>query len=75
MKIQIHQNISNLLDSNRNLIQSNISESYIIFPEEGKVIENIKTGQLYKGFVSVGTKNKLSNFREIDLKDSKERKN
>lgn len=67
MKIEIRQTISNTLDENRKLIKSSTVESTILFPAEGKAIKNVKTGKIYSGYICLSSKEKTSDFIEIDL--------
>jgi hypothetical protein len=67
MKINIIQTITNILDENRQVIKTSASENYILYPEVGKVIKNIITGQIYTSSVSIGSKANLKNYEEIDV--------
>lgn len=66
MKIEIRQTISNTLDENRKLIRTSTVESTVIYPADGKLIKNIKTGKVYSGYLCLSAKEKVSDFIEID---------
>ena len=40
MRIQINQTISNIMEEDRTLIRTKTSETYILFPDEGKKLRN-----------------------------------
>lgn len=66
MRLEIHEVISNILNEKRELIRSKTSESYIIYPEVGKILRNKKTGLAADTFIGVGSKDDLSLYEEIE---------
>lgn len=66
MIVKILQTISNTLTLDGQLEQSYTTESYIIRPEEGKLLKNILTGEITGCMVCVNKKNKIQNYIEID---------
>lgn len=56
MKTAINQVIRNTLDKDRNIISTQITETFILTPEDGKVLLNTKTGETFTGTLSLGTK-------------------
>ena len=68
MTINIIQTITNVLDENRQLIRTVTSETYVLYPAAGKAIKDINTGKLFTSSVSIGSKGKLKDYIEIDIK-------
>lgn len=66
MRLEIHEVISNILNEKRELIRSRTSESYIIYPETGKMLRNKKTGFTVDTFIGVGSKDDLSLYEEVE---------
>ena len=66
MRLEIHEVISNILNEKRELIRSKTSESYIIYPEVGKILRNKNTGLTAYTFIGVGSKDDLSLYEEIE---------
>lgn len=65
MKTTIIQTITNILNEDRTIKSSTINESYVLTPEEGYVLKNIKTGEIVKTKICVTKKTKLNNYIEI----------
>lgn len=65
MKIEIHEIISNTLNEKRELIKTSKSESIVLYADAGKVIKNLITGKIYKGFVTITGKDKVANYVEV----------
>lgn len=65
MKIEIHEIISNTLNEKRVLIKSAKSESTVLYADTGKVIKNLITGKIYKGFVVLTSKDKIADYIEV----------
>ena len=70
MRLEIHEVISNILNEKRELIRSKTSESYVIYPEVGKILRNKKTGLTADTFIGVGSKDDLSLYEEIEKEAS-----
>jgi len=66
MKVNIHQTISNVLDENREIISTITSETFVIYPEEGKLLRNKITGLTTDGFIAIGSKDSIDNYEEVD---------
>lgn len=66
MKTTINQVIRNTLDKDRNIISTQITETFILAPENGKVLLNTKTGETFTSTLSLGTKWKATDFIEVD---------
>lgn len=67
MIININQTITNLLGANRQVISSRTSEAYLLTPESGKCIKNIKTGKIYINTFSIGSKKNISDYVDWPL--------
>lgn len=66
MKIQIQQVTSRVLDERRNVLSELTTETYIVYPDEGKVLREISTGRIFNHHINVSNKLELKNFEEID---------
>jgi hypothetical protein len=66
MKITTIQKITNLLSETGELYSSEIQESYVITPEVGKILKNIKTGESITTKICVGKKTLIKNYIEVD---------
>ena len=72
MKISIIQTTTNILDLDRNIKSSSVTEAYVVEPELNKALKNIKTGEIILTRVCVTKKSKLADYIEIDTQsDSK----
>lgn len=72
MTINKEECILNTYDSNDQLVKNTKTVSYLIFPDEGKLLKNIKTGLVYTGGISVRDKQAISNFTEIAIAEDDE---
>jgi len=68
MEIKILQTVTNVLNKDRQVLSSNTSETYILYPAEGKQIRNIVTGRVYTSSVSIGSQTNIKNYIEEDIK-------
>ncbi len=66
MKITTIQKITNILSEAGELCSSEIHESYVLTPEAGKILKNIKTGESITTKICVGKKTLIKNYIEID---------
>lgn len=66
MKITTIQKITNILSETGELYSSETHESYVITPEAGKILKNIKTGESITTKICVGKKTLIKNYIEID---------
>lgn len=66
MIINIHETISNIMTKDKKLIDTTTSETYILYPEQGKVLRNKKTGQIIDSFVGVGSSGSISDYEEVE---------
>ena len=67
MKINIIQTITNILDEDRKLIKTSLTEAYVLTPDSGKVLKHIITGKVYTNSISLGNKNQVKDYIEVDL--------
>jgi len=66
MIINIHETISNVYDEKKNLISSSTSESYIVYPEENKLLRNKLNGLTTDAYIGISSKDELGKYEEID---------
>lgn len=66
MKINIRQNITNLLTQDKQILTTETSELYVLTPSENKNLKNIKTGEIFTGFTYVKKEDQIKNYIEID---------
>ena len=66
MTINIIQTITNTLNEDRTIKTSSTIESYLISPAEGKVLKNIKTGEIIKSKICLNKKVKIEDYIEVD---------
>ena len=67
MTVNIFQTITNVLDTNRNLIRTTTTETYVLYPDAGKVLKNLVNGRIYTSSVNIGSKSHVKDYIEIDL--------
>ena len=67
MKINIIQTVTNILDENRQLINSMLTEVYVLYPAPGKAIKNKTNGKIYTSSVSIGNKGQIDDYIEVDF--------
>ena len=67
MKIKILQTISNTFSEDGTLESSYSSEQFIIRADEGKVLKNIKTGEITSSLVCLNKKEKIKNYIEVEI--------
>lgn len=78
MKIKILQTTTTILTEDRQVESTYTNETFILEAEKGKVLKNIKTGQVSRSRVCVTKKSKLDEYIEINdpnvlLEDPKNR--
>jgi hypothetical protein len=66
MTINIIQTITNTLNEDRTIKMSSTIETYLISPAEGKVLKNIKTGEIIKSKICLNKKVKIEDYIEVD---------
>lgn len=66
MTINIIQTITNTLNEDRTIKTSSTVETYLISPAEGKVLKNIKTGEIIKSKICLNKKVKIEDYIEVD---------
>lgn len=67
MRIEIHENTLVVKEMNSNKVLRTIkSESYILYPDAGKLLRNKKNNLTTDAFIGVGSKDDISNYEEID---------
>lgn len=67
MIIKILQTISNTFSESGKLESSYSSEQYVICAEEGKLLKNIKTGDITSSLVCLNKKDKIKNYIEVEV--------
>jgi hypothetical protein len=67
MTINIIQAITNILNEDRTIKASSTVETYLLTPTEGKVLKNIKTGEIIKTKVYLNKKVKIGDYIEIEV--------
>ena len=71
MKVTIIQTLTKTLTQDRTLLTSFERESFLLEPDEGKIIKNIKTGKPYPSGICIAREKDLTNFEEVECqKDS-----
>lgn len=78
MKIKILQTTTTILTEDRQVESTYTNETFILEAEKGKVLKNIKTGQVSRSRVCITKKSKLDEYIEINdpnvlLEDPKNR--
>ena len=66
MTINIIQTVTNTLNEDRTLKSSYTIETYLLTPGEGKVLKNIKTGEIIKARICLNKKIKIADYIEIE---------
>ena len=67
MKIYIHETILNVYDENHNIIDTSVANTYMLYPDKGKVLYNVLTGLITKDFVGVGREELIKNYIEREI--------
>jgi hypothetical protein len=67
MTINIIQTITNTLNEDRTIKTSSTIETYLISPAEGKVLKNIKTGEIIKSKICLNKKVKIEDYIEVEV--------
>lgn len=65
MKITIIQTTTKTFDESRTLLTTYTNEAYLIAPDEGKLLRNKTTGQLYSTGLCVNKERKINDYEEI----------
>lgn len=68
MKVTIIQTTTKTFDEARILLAARVNETYLIEPDEGKVLRNKTTGQLFSTGLCVDKERKIKDYEEIDEK-------
>lgn len=66
MRINIHENTLKIKEEDGTLIRTSNSESFIIYPAEGKRLRNKLTGYITNSYVGVSNKSEINDYEEID---------
>ena len=66
MKITIIQTTTKTFTESYSLLTTRSVESYLIEPEEGKLLKHIPTGQLFSAGLCVNKKYKIQEYEEIN---------
>jgi hypothetical protein len=67
MIIKILQTISNTFSEDGNLESSYSSEHFVIKAEDGKLLKNLKTGEITSSLVCLNKKDKIKNYIEVEV--------
>ena len=65
MKITIIQTTTKTFDESRTLLTTYTNESYLITPDEGKLLRNKITGQIHSTGLCVNKERKINDYEEI----------
>ena len=65
MKITIVQTTTTIMNEERLIESSSVTENFVIEPEAGKVLKNIKNGQIIRSRVCVNKKAKTADYIEV----------
>jgi hypothetical protein len=66
MKTTIIQTTTKTFDEARILLATRVNETYLLEPDEGKVLRNKITGQLFSAGLCVDKERKIKDYEEID---------
>lgn len=67
MKITIIQTTTKTFNESRLLLATRINETYLIEPDEGKLLRNKRTGQLLSTGLCVDKERKIQEYEEITI--------
>lgn len=63
---RINETTCNILDEDRTILKTTVSENILLIPEKGKVLRNKINKQIISGYVAVGYTDSEDNYEEID---------
>jgi hypothetical protein len=66
MKTTIIQTTTKTFNEARILLATRVNETYLIEPDEGKMLRNKTTGQLFSTGLCVDKERKIKDYEEID---------
>jgi hypothetical protein len=66
MNVITIQKITNIFAEDNTLISTETSESYVITPDAGKILKNVKTGESISTKICIGNKLRLKNYIEVE---------
>ena len=66
MKTTIIQTTTKTFNEARILLATRVNETYLLEPDEGKVLRNKTTGQLFSTGLCVDKERKIKDYEEID---------
>lgn len=66
MKTTIIQTTTKTFDEARILLAARVNETYLLEPDEGKVLRNKITGQLFSTGLCVDKERKIKDYEEIN---------
>lgn len=67
MIIKILQTISNTFSEDGTLESSYSSERFVIKAEDGKLLKNLKTGEIISSLVCLNKKDKIKHYVEVEV--------
>lgn len=65
MTKNIIQTITNILNENEELISTTTTQTYVLTPDEGYILKNVKTGLVVATKICVSQKSKLADYIEL----------
>jgi hypothetical protein len=67
MKKNIIQTITNILNENEDLISTTTTQTYVLTPDEGYILKNVKTGVVVTTKICISQKSKLADYIELPI--------
>jgi len=65
MKINIHENTLIIKEEDGTIISTRESQTYIIYPSEGKKLRDKLTGYITDSYIGVSDKSDIANYEEF----------
>ena len=66
MKVTIIQTTTKTFDVSRTLLTTRVNETYLIEPDEGKMLRNKTTGQIISTGLCIDKERKIKEYEEIE---------
>ena len=66
MRKEIHENTLNIYKEDGTLISTTVTKTYVIFPDQDKVIRNKLNGHVVDTFIGIGSNDSIDNYEEIN---------
>jgi len=68
MKVNKHETTTIITDEQGNILSNRVAVSYMIHPDEGKLLRNKETGYTTDSYIGVSSKADVDKYEEIDAK-------